>query len=68
MVTNRPGTPHFPDGVYDEYSDRGESENRHQELNCELSADRLSDHRYMANLFRVMMQKLAAYFSVQPSG
>lgn len=65
VVTNRAGVQHFPDGVYDEYADRGESENRNKELKCELSTDRLSDHRYMANLFRVMMHVLSANLLVQ---
>ncbi len=60
IVTNRPGAVHFPEGAYEEYADRGESENRNKELKCELNTDRLSDHRYMANLFRVMMHVLAA--------
>ena len=59
VVTNRPGVRVLPQGVYDEYADRGESENRNKELKCELSADRLSDHRYMANVFRLMMHTLA---------
>ena len=46
--------------MYDEYADRGESENRNKELKCEFQCDRLSDHRYMANLFRVMMHCVAA--------
>jgi len=50
VVTNRPGARTLPHGAYDEYSERGESENRNKELKCELRADRLSDHRYMANL------------------
>jgi hypothetical protein len=60
VVTNRPGVGVCPQGVYDEYADRGESENRNKELKCELCCDRLSDHRYMANLFRVMMHCVAA--------
>jgi len=60
VVTNRPGVFIYPDGVYDEYADRGESENRNKELKCELCCDRLSDHRYMANLFRVMMHCVSA--------
>jgi len=60
VVTNRPGVTVCPGGVYDEYADRGESENRNKELKCEFSCDRLSDHRYMANLFRVMMHCIAA--------
>ena len=45
VVTNRLGARTLPHGAYDEYSERGESENRNKELKCELSADRLSDHR-----------------------
>jgi hypothetical protein len=59
VVTNRPGARVVPQGAYDEYTDRGESENRNKELKCELKADRLSDHRYRANLFRLMMHTLA---------
>ena len=60
IITNRPGARTCPEGAYFEYADRGESENRHKELKCELRIDRLSDHRYMANLFRVMLHTLAA--------
>ncbi|MGH7927927.1 MAG: transposase, partial [Candidatus Binatia bacterium] len=60
VITNRPGVLVSPEGVYCEYADRGESENRNKELKCEFRADRLSDHRYMANLFRLMMHTLAA--------
>jgi hypothetical protein len=59
VVTNRPGARVLPQGAYDEYADRGESENRNKELKCELKADRLSDHRYLANAFRMMMHTLA---------
>lgn len=59
IVTNRPGARVVPQGAYDEYANRGESENRNKELKCELKADRLSDHRYMANCFRLMMHTLA---------
>ncbi len=58
MVTNRPGARTLPQGVYDEYSERGESENRNKELKCELCVDRLSDHRYMANCFRMFLHCL----------
>ena len=68
VVTNRPGVSVCPDGVYDEYADRGESENRNKELKCELCCDRLSDHRYMANLFRVMMHSVAANLLVRLRG
>jgi hypothetical protein len=59
VVTNRPGARTVPEGAYDEYSERGESENRNKELKCELCADRLSDHRYMANCFRMFLHCLA---------
>ena len=49
----------LPDAAYDDYADRGESENRNKELKCELCADRLSDHRYMANCFRMFLHCLA---------
>ena len=60
VVTNRPGADQYPDGTYERYADRGESENRNKELKCGFKADRLSDHRYMANLFRLMMHTIAA--------
>lgn len=59
VITNRPGAEQYPDGTYERYADRGESENRNKELKCEFKADRLSDHRYMANLFRLMMHTIA---------
>jgi len=59
VITNRTGALVSPEGAYCEYADRGESENRNKELKCEFRADRLSDHRYMANLFRLMMHCLA---------
>ena len=59
VVSNRPGISVLPDGVYGEYADRGESENRNKELKCELGAGRLSDHRYMANCFRMFLHCLA---------
>jgi hypothetical protein len=59
VVTNRPGAFLLPEATYDEYADRGESENRHKELKCGLQADRLSDHRYMANLFRLYLHSAA---------
>ena len=55
IVTNRPGAHVLPQAAYDEYVMRGESENRNKELKCGLHADRLSDHRYMANLFRLYL-------------
>ena len=60
VVTNRPGAPVVPQGAYEEYAERGESENRNKELKCELGGDRLSDHRYMANCFRMFLHCAAA--------
>ncbi|REJ92478.1 MAG: IS1380 family transposase [Planctomycetota bacterium] len=59
VVTNRPGARAVPRGAYDAYAERGESENRNKELKCELCADRLSDHRYLANCFRMFLHCLA---------
>ena len=59
VVTNRRGARTLPQGAYEEYAERGESENRNKELKCELSTDRLSDHRYMANSFRMFLHCLA---------
>jgi hypothetical protein len=59
VVTNRPGAMIVPQGVYDEYVQRGESENRNKELKNDLCGERLSDHRFMANLFRLLMHAMA---------
>lgn len=59
VVSNRPGVFVLPGAVYDEYVDRGESENRNKELKRGLAADRLSDHRYLANLFRLYLHTAA---------
>jgi hypothetical protein len=59
VVSNRPGALVLPEAAYDAYSDRGESENRNKELKCGLMSDRLSDHRYMANLFRLYLHSAA---------
>jgi hypothetical protein len=59
VVTNRPGAFVLPEATYDAYADRGESENRNKELKDGLTADRLSDHRYFANLFRLYLHTLA---------
>jgi hypothetical protein len=59
VVTNRPGWKVLPSAVYDEYAERGESENRNKELKSELQADRLSDHRFMANYFRLYLHAAA---------
>jgi hypothetical protein len=60
VVTNRPGARVIPAAAYEEYANRGESENRNKELKRGLQADRLSDHRYFANLFRLHLH-VAAY-------
>ena len=65
VVTNRPGARIVPQGAYDDYADRGESENRNKELKCELQADRLSDHRFLANYFRLAMHTLAYNLQVR---
>lgn len=59
VVTNRPGALIVPQGVYDDYVQRGESENRNKELKIDLCGGRLSDHRFMANLFRLLMHSAA---------
>ena len=59
VVTNRPGWEALPSAVYDEYAERGESENRNKELKRELQADRLSDHRFLANFFRLYLHAAA---------
>jgi hypothetical protein len=38
---------------------RGESENRNKELKCGVGMDRLSDHRFVANLFRLYLHAAA---------
>jgi len=59
VVTNRPGALMFPAATYDEYTQRGESENRNKELKRGMKADRLSDHRFMANFFRLYLHAAA---------
>lgn len=45
--------------VYDDYTLRGESEQRMDELKNGLSMDRLSCHRFMANFFRLLLHTAA---------
>jgi hypothetical protein len=59
VVTNRPGALIVPQGVYDDYVQRGDSENRNKELKLDLCGERLSDHRFMANLFRLHLHATA---------
>ncbi len=65
VVTNRRGAFVLPQAAYDEYAERGESENRNKELKCSFSADRLSDHRFMANYFRLYLHVLSANLLVR---
>jgi hypothetical protein len=59
VVTNRAGASRYPEATYDEYVMRGESENRNKELKCGLGVDRLSDHRFVANYFRLYLHTAA---------
>jgi hypothetical protein len=59
IVTNRPGAPVLPAAAYDDYAARGEAENRNKELKRGLGIDRTSDHRFMANQFRLYLHGLA---------
>jgi hypothetical protein len=59
IVTNRPGARILPEPAYDDYAARGEAENRNKELKCELQIDRTSDHRFLANYFRLYLHVAA---------
>lgn len=61
VVTNLPGivTPEQAQRVYDDYVQRGESEQRMDELKNGLCADRLSCHRFMANFWRLLLHTAA---------
>jgi hypothetical protein len=59
IVTNRPGARVLPEPAYDDYALRGESENRNKELKCDLAIDRTSDHRFLANFFRLYLHAVA---------
>jgi hypothetical protein len=59
VVTNRLGAPQYPQMVYDTYVERGEGENRNKELKLGLHAGRLSDHRFLANFFRLYLHTAA---------
>lgn len=59
LVTDRPGAGVIPEAAYDDYVERGESENRNKELKTELLGDRLSCHRFVANYFRLMLHAAA---------
>jgi hypothetical protein len=59
VVTNRPGAALLPGPTYDDYAARGESENRNKEFKCDLTMDRLSDNRFVANCFRFYLHAAA---------
>jgi hypothetical protein len=61
VVTNRDNVVVSDDGrrEYDHYTQRGESEQRMDELKNGLSMDRLSCHRFMANFFRLLLHTAA---------
>jgi hypothetical protein len=56
VISNRPGKA---EEIFNGYDERGECENRIKELKRDLSADRLSCHRYRANAFRLQLHALA---------
>ena len=58
VVTTRTDDPL---AVYDWYVDRGQPENYLKDLKNALQADRLSDHRFWANQFRLLLHA-AAYW------
>jgi hypothetical protein len=58
VVTTRTEPPLV---VYDWYVDRGQPENYVKDLKNALEADRLSDHRFWANAFRLLLHA-AAYW------
>jgi hypothetical protein len=59
VVTNRSGAVVLPGPTYDEYAARGESPNRNKEFKGDLAMDRLSDHRFVANSFRLYLHAAA---------
>jgi hypothetical protein len=59
IVSNRGGVRIVPEAAYDDYAARGEAENRNKELKCELKIDRTSDHRFLANFFRLYLHAAA---------
>jgi hypothetical protein len=65
VVTNRPGARLLSGPTYDDYAARGESENRNKEFKCDLAMDRLSDHRFVANYFRLYLHAAAMNLLVQ---
>jgi hypothetical protein len=64
VVTSIPASELDPEAVYELYRQRGDPENRIKELKVDLSADRLSCHRFLANQFRLLLHA-AAYLLMQ---
>jgi hypothetical protein len=56
VVTDHVETPL---AVYDRYVERGQSENYIKDFKNALAADRLSDHRFVANQFRLVLHAAA---------
>lgn len=56
VVTTRTEAPLT---VYDDYVDRGDAENRIKDFKLGLLGDRLSDHRFWANAFRLLLHAAA---------
>ena len=59
IISNRLGARNWIEATYDDYAMRGESENRNKELKRDLAMDRLSDHRFTANYFRLYLHAAA---------
>src|SRR5262249_18608663 len=65
VVSNRPGARIMLAATYDDYAARGEAENRNKELKCDLKIDRTSDHRFLANFFRLYLHAAAPTWRVR---
>jgi len=59
VISNRPGAWFSAEATYDEYAGRGESENRNKEIKLGCAMGRLSDHRFVANYFRLYLSGMA---------
>ena len=68
VVSNRPGARIVFEPAYDDYALRGESENRNKEIKCDLAMDRMSDHRFLANYFRLYLHAAAMNLLVRLRG
>jgi hypothetical protein len=68
IVSNRLGACIVPEAAYDDYAARGEAENRNKELKCGLLIDRTSDHRFLANFFRLYLHAAAHNLLVRLRG